>query len=303
MARYFRYVILGVFLFLSAFPAVMAQAGMYSWKDDKGKTHFTDSLHKIPPKYRESDQGFKKYKSARPAKSSRMASPGTLSRKPVRSSYTPGKLGSMGNEGHVIPLIQTAGGNFMVEVLFNNRVKAMLMVDTGASLVTISENIAKQLGHRKNSKSAQIPFTTAGGMVWMPMLALNTVQVGNAKVNLVEASVNNKMGDMDGLLGMSFLGDYRVEMDTARSQMILKPLGRPGDSRWGGKSALWWKSRYSGYSTKIRNFQLEAKKMEIQGHPKATNIKKMVAFYKDLQRKLDKSAARAGVPDNLRTVF
>ena len=232
-----------------------------------------------------------------------MASPGTLSRKPVRSSYTPGKLGSTGNEEQVIPLIQTAGGNFMVEVIFNNRVKAMLMVDTGASLVTISENIAKQLGYRKNSKSAQIPFTTAGGMVWMPMVALNTVQVGDANVDLVEASVNNQMGELDGLLGMSFLGDYRVEMDTARSQMILKPLGKPGDLRWGGKSALWWKNRYSGYSTKVRNFKLEAKKMEIQGHPKAANIKKMVAFYKDLQKKLDKSAARAGVPDNLRTVF
>jgi clan AA aspartic protease (TIGR02281 family) len=301
MTRYFKYVILGVFLFSSAFPSVVAEAGMYSWKDDKGKTHFTDSLHKIPQKFRKGDQGFKKYKSARPSKGSQISRPDTLSRKPVRSSYTPGKLGSTGNEEHVIPLIQTAGGNFMVEVLFDNRVKAMLMVDTGASLVTISEKIAKQLGYRTNSRSAEIPFTTAGGMVWMPMVAFNSVQVGDAKVEMVEASVNNKMGDMDGLLGMSFLGDYRVEMDTARSQMILKPLGKPGDTNWDGKSAFWWKNRYSGYATKIRNFRLEAKKMEIAGHPKAANIKKMVAFYKDLQGKLDKKAARAGVPDTLRT--
>lgn len=303
MARYFRYVTLGAIFFLSTFVSATAQAGMYSWKDNNGKTHYTDSLHKIPPKFRKSNQGFKKYKSSRSARGSQVESPDTLSRNPVRSSYTPGKLGNMGNEEHVIPLIQTAGGNFMVEVIFNNRVKAMLMVDTGASLVTISKKIAKQLGHRKNSKSAQIPFTTAGGMVWMPMVALNKVQVGAAKVDLVEASVNDQMGELDGLLGMSFLGDYRVEMDTARSQMILKPLGKSGDPQWGGKSALWWKSRYTGYSTKIRNFKLEAKKMEIQSHPKAANIKKMVAFYKDLKKKLDKSAARAGVPDNLRTVF
>ena len=60
MARYLRYVILGVVLFLSAFPSVMAQAGMYSWKDDKGKTHFTDSLHKIPPKYPREQPGIQK---------------------------------------------------------------------------------------------------------------------------------------------------------------------------------------------------------------------------------------------------
>ncbi|VAX26843.1 hypothetical protein MNBD_NITROSPINAE05-818 [hydrothermal vent metagenome] len=300
MTRYFKYVILGVFLFSGAFPSVVAEAGMYTWKDSKGKTHFTDSLHKIPLKFRKRDQGFKKYKSARPALGSPTARPGklSLSRKPVRSSYTPGKLG---NQEFVIPLIQTPGGNFMVEVLFDNRVKAMLMVDTGASLVTISEKIAKQLGYRTNSRSAEIPFTTAGGMVWMPMVAFNSVQVGGAKVEMVEASVNNKMGEMDGLLGMSFLGDYRVEMDTARSQMILKPLGKPGDTRWGGKSAFWWKNRYSGYAAKIRNFRLEAKKMEIAGHSKASNIKKMVVFYKDLQKKLDKKAARAGVPDALRT--
>jgi clan AA aspartic protease (TIGR02281 family) len=298
MTRYLKVVLLGAFLFLAAFPSLVTEAGMYSWKDDKGKTHFTDALHKIPPRYRQDDQKFKKYKAARPARGSSVSSPPPLLNKPVRSSYTPSKLR---NKEHVIPLISTAGGNFMVEVVFNNRVKAMLMVDTGASLVTISEKIARQLGHRTGSKAAEIPFSTAGGMVWMPMLALNTVRVGDAKVDLVEASVNNKMGDMDGLLGMSFLGDYRVEMDTARSQMILKPLGEPDDQSWGGKSALWWKNRYSGYTTKIRNFQLEAKKMELTGHPKAANIKKMVVFYKDLHKKLDKSANRAGVPEMLRT--
>lgn len=300
MTRYREYFILGVFLFLSAFPSLLAEAGMYSWKDDKGKTHFTDALHKIPEKYRQDDQRFKKYKAARPAKGASVSSSRPLRNKPVRSSYTPSKLR---NQEHVIPLISTPGGNFMVEVVFNNRVKAMLMVDTGASLVTISEKIAKQLGYRTGSKSAEIPFTTAGGMVWMPMVALNTVRVGDAKVDLVEASVNNKMGEMDGLLGMSFLGDYRVEMDTARSQMILKPMGGPNDQRWGGKPALWWKNRYSGYTTKIRNFQLEAKKMDLTGHTKAANIKKMVGFYKDLHKKLDKSADRAGVPEMLRTTI
>ncbi len=289
-----NYVILSVFVFVNVFPSAMAQAGMYSWKDGNGKTHFTDGLHKIPQKYRKNDQGFKKYRSARPP-----SSPLPLFKKPVRSSYSPSGL--RGRE-YVIPLIPTPSGNFMVEVNFNNRVKALLMVDTGASLVTISDKLAKKLGYRTNSKSAQIPFSTAGGMVWMPMIALDTVALGEAKVDLVEASVNSHMGDMDGLLGMSFLGDYRMEMDAARSQMILRPLGDPGDQQWGGKSALWWKARYSGYSDKIKNFEWEAKRMEMASDPKAVNIKKMVAFYKDLHKKLDKSAARAGVPTILRTV-
>jgi len=287
------YVILGVFVFVSAFPSAVAQAGMYSWKDDNGKMHVTDGLYKIPEKYRKDDKGFKKYRSARPP-----SSPLPLLKKPVRSSYSPSGL--RGRE-YVIPLIPTPSGNFLAEVVFNNRVKALLMVDTGASLVTISDKLAKRLGYRTNSKSAQIPFTTAGGMVWMPMLALDTVKVGQAQVDLVEASVNDQLGDIDGLLGMSFLGDYRVEMDTSRSQMILRPLGNPGDQKWGGKSALWWKSRYSGYANKIKDFKWEAKRMDATGHPKAANIRKMVAFYKDLHHKLDLKASRAGVPTMLRT--
>ena len=135
----------------------------------------------------------------------------------------------------------------------------------------------------------------------MPMLALDSVKVGQAQVGLVEASVNNQLGDIDGLLGMSFLGDYRVEMDISRSQMILRPLGNPGDPQWGGKSALWWKTRYSGYAEKIKNFEWEAKRMDRTGHPKAANIRKMVAFYKDLHHKLDQSASRAGVPTQFRS--
>ena len=54
---------------------------------------------------------------------------------------------------------------------------------------------------------------------------------------------------------------------------------------------------------KIKSFEMEAKMMEMKSHPKAKNIKKMVTFYKDLYKKLDKNAARAGVPDMLRTVL
>jgi len=115
------------------------------------------------------------------------------------------------------------------------------------------------------------------------------------------ASVNDQMGDMDGLLGMSFLGDFRVEMDKVRSQMILRPLGKPGEQTWNGKSALWWKSRFAEYTQRIREYQAEAKDLAERGHPKAANVEKMVGFYKNLHRKLDLQASSAGVPNHLRS--
>ncbi|GJL78990.1 MAG: hypothetical protein NPINA01_19790 [Nitrospinaceae bacterium] len=275
------------FLLFAVLVSATAEAGMYSWTDDKGAIHFTDDVHKIPEEYRQGDKRFKKYRSARPPSSL------PLLEKPVPSSYSPGISGA---REYVVPMISTDSGNFLVEVTFNNRVKANLMVDTGASLVTISGRLAKKLGYRFGSKAPQIPFTTAGGVVWMPMLALDNVKIGGAGVDLVEASVNDHLGEIDGLLGMSFLGDFRMEMDKSRSQMILRPIGNPSDRQWAGKPGLWWETRFSGYVRKIKDFQAEAKTMQQSGHPMAGNIERMVGFYEDLHSKLDQVASRAGVP-------
>lgn len=266
------------------------QAGVYTWKDESGKVHFTDKLHKIPPKYRSKEKGFKKYKNAKPAT---RVTRGFGMPIPTPASLTPG---SFKKKDHVIPLIATRGGNFMVEVVLNGRVTAHLMVDTGASLVTLSKDVGERLGFTSFSDAPQIPFNTAGGTVWMPMVALDTVRVGDAQVNIVEASLNDQMGDLDGLLGMSFLGDFRVEMDQARSRMVLRPIGDPAEEAWDGKTAMWWKSRFLSYTNKIKDFESEAYRLEKVRHPKADKMFKMVGFYKDLHRKLDLRASQSGVP-------
>jgi clan AA aspartic protease (TIGR02281 family) len=288
----YRGCVAAAFIFVAAFYSSPVQAGMYSWADEKGTIHFTDDLYKIPEKFRQGEKRFKKYRAARPPSSF------PLLERPTPSSYSPEKAGA---GEYVIPLIPSGGGNFLVEVVLNNRVKALLMVDTGASLLTISDKVARRMGVRFGSDSPQIPFTTAGGVVWMPMLAVDNLQVGGTNADLVEASISDQLGELDGLLGMSFLGDFRVEMDKARSQMILRPLGNPGDLEWDGKSALWWKSRFSGYAQKISGFKSEAQTMEQAGHPMASSIEKMVAFYEDLHGKLEMAASRAGVPMRLRS--
>jgi len=64
------------------------------------------------------------------------------------------------------------------------------------------------------------------------------VVVGNAKSILVEALFNDKYEDDDGLLGMSFLGDFLFEIDRSQKILILKPLSE-GEMEWGGKPGSW----------------------------------------------------------------
>ncbi len=104
-------------------------AGIFSYRDDKGIIHFTDDLSKIPKHYRESEKGVRKHHEAR----------GAHRATPVPSSpiELPGLVSKI--QEIQIPLIPVGGGNFLVDTVLNGRIKARLMLDTGASLITLTE--------------------------------------------------------------------------------------------------------------------------------------------------------------------
>jgi len=272
--------------------ASQSEAAIFSYKDEKGAIHFTDDLSKIPEEFRENDKGFRKHKEER---DSHRATPIPAPAVPIE---VPGVIS---NSGEVqVPLIPVSGGNFLVDVLLNGRVKARLMLDTGASFITLSESIGQKLGIFNSGVSAEMPFNTAGGEEWMPLVALQTVNAGSAQSQLVEASIAKHIKDIDGLLGMSFLGDYRFEIDRTNKRLTLKPPSQQGEMTWGGKPGNWWKGRFEYYASSIRGFDRRAKQMQRKGHQKASNMIKTAEFYKDLKQKLESRAMIAGVPQNFR---
>lgn len=274
--------------------AVQGEAGIYSYKDENGAIHFTDDLSKIPLEFREDEKGVRKHSEARDA---HRATPAPSPIPPVPVEF-PGLLANT-NEVQ-IPLIPVSGGNFLVDVLINGRVEARLMLDTGASLITLTEEIGQKLGLNTGSSSPELPFNTAGGEEWMPLVALQTVKVGGAVTELVEASVNKHIKDIDGLLGMSFLGDFRFEIDRTNKRLTLKPPQQQGEMAWGGKSGNWWKSRFDYYDSSISNFGRRAKMMQRRREAKAGNMMRTAEFYKDLKQKLENRAMISGLPERFR---
>ena len=272
--------------------APQGEAAIYSYKDEKGAIHFTDDLSKIPEEFRENNKGFRKHREER---DSHRATPIPVPSVPIEIP------GVILNPGEVqVPLIPVSGGNFLVDVLLNGRVKARLMLDTGASFITLSEEIGQKLGIFNSGASAEMPFNTAGGEEWMPLVALQTVNAGSAQSQLVEASIAKHIKDIDGLLGMSFLGDYRFEIDRTNKRLTLKPPSQQGEMAWGGKPGAWWKGRFEYYDSSIRGFSRRAKQMQRRGHQKAGNMVKTAEFYKDLKQKLQSRAMIAGVPERFR---
>ena len=209
------------------------EAGIFSYQDDKGAIHFTDDISKIPEEFRGTESSFRKRKESR---QTHRTTPTPFPSKPPEIIFSP-------LEEVQVPLTPVSGRNFLVDVLLNGRVKARLMLDTGASFITLSEKIGQKLGIVNNSFSAEMPFNTAGGEEWMPLVALQTVSAGGAQSQLVEASIGKQIKDIDGLLGMSFLGDYRFEIDRTNKLLTLRPPNKKGETTWEGKSGNWWKNR------------------------------------------------------------
>ena len=109
-----------------------------------------------------------------------------------------------------------------VPVTFNRRLTANLIVDTGASMTTVSHRIAKGLSLYSTSSGY---FAGIGGVVRTPIAHVDFVKVGEAEVGHMEVSIQDfsRNPKVEGLLGMDFLGRYQVGFDSKRQLLILSP--------------------------------------------------------------------------------
>jgi len=111
-----------------------------------------------------------------------------------------------------------------VNALLNGNVSATLIVDTGASLVVISNKLAKQLGIEKKSISNKMKLVLANGStVEATPVILRSVRVGNSEVKNVYAAIidQSPVPTVDGLLGMTFLSNFLIKIDANENNLVL----------------------------------------------------------------------------------
>ena len=125
----------------------------------------------------------------------------------------------------VIP-VEIDSDVLLVEVKINNRISATMVLDTGASTVTLTRSLATRLG--VDLAEAEPYFVgTAGGAAAAYRIALAELRLGGARVKRVAAAVvpSMELGEnIDGLLGNSFLAHFKVRVDASKKQVILESL-------------------------------------------------------------------------------
>ena len=130
--------------------------------------------------------------------------------------------GSFDNDEIIIPATRM-GDHLFVRAELNDYREVTLLVDTGATDIAITSEIAFDLGLME-SESQEHMYNTSNGQSQRFVTHLDSIRIGDAVHHQVRASFGKaRIGHGDGLLGMSFLKHYYVDVDLEREELRLRP--------------------------------------------------------------------------------
>lgn len=121
--------------------------------------------------------------------------------------------------------LQPVQGQFVVTVVFDETVALDLMIDTGASVTALSQEAVATLNQFDllQATGHQVRVSTANGEVMSPLYQVGRIRVGDWEMQDLELlQVNLSSREVDGLLGMNFLGQFAFSIDQQQALLFLQ---------------------------------------------------------------------------------
>ena len=129
-----------------------------------------------------------------------------------------------GQEGKIVINFTPGSRTIPVSALLNRDANQNFIVDTGASMVTIPRATAEYLGLAVDDRNPMRRVVTAGGIRYAPEVTLYSITIGGWEVSDVRALVLDIPDHPDlGLLGLNYLENFRVDMQTEEGVLLLEP--------------------------------------------------------------------------------
>ena len=121
----------------------------------------------------------------------------------LETDYNPNQnvVSHQTGEQRSVTLKRNRYGHYVTQGKINNH-PVTLLLDTGASDISIPDKIARKLNLKYGQERR---YQTANGIIIGNLTTLQSVSIGKIKLRNVRASINPKMDDDEILLGMSFL--------------------------------------------------------------------------------------------------
>jgi clan AA aspartic protease (TIGR02281 family) len=137
-------------------------------------------------------------------------------------------LGDGTATGETIVTLESGRGVWVVPVVVNGRHRGRFLVDTGSSVVVLSPEFAAIVGARPRANDI-LELETLGGRTRGSWASISSLRVGGAEVRNAEVIVHTPGGDLDGILGNTFLSRWDVALDPDRRLLRLRSLHPPDD--------------------------------------------------------------------------
>ena len=138
----------------------------------------------------------------------------------------PGNESQKEKQEVVIVPVTPYGGSLLVTVQLNQTRQARLILDTGATMTVLSNDVAIDLGLIADTNTRLTTVNTAGGPIQVNITKVSSIHAGTAQVKNVDVAIHDLPDSpvgIDGLLGMSFLNHFLVTLDTNQGELHLKP--------------------------------------------------------------------------------
>ena len=280
-----------VLALLLAAPA-RGEGEIYRWTDPEGGIHFTRELGRVPEAQRQEAVE----RAQAPSRLQTFGLPPDLAGTPAEASARPLPPRAVPSlaPGHELRIPFTQSGTLMlVQVTLNDHVQAPFLIDTGASGISIPDDVARRLGVRIDADTPRISVQTAAGIVAEPLIPLDSVQVGPARVERLTALVNSSMEV--GLLGGTFFNNFVYEVDAAAGVITL----RPNDSVRGGLAEAQWRERFRAARQELARLERYVADQEEESSRRA-ELERNLRGLRDAFDALDAEANGAGVPRSWR---
>lgn len=130
------------------------------------------------------------------------------------------RFDAMQSGSRIVSIAPDRRGHFQAEGRVDGR-RLAFMIDTGASVVALTESAAADIGIRPRPADFTVNVATANGTVKGARARLNRVEIGDLVVQDVEALVLPDAALSENLLGLSYLSKLR-RFAYAGGRMVLE---------------------------------------------------------------------------------
>ena len=229
---------------------------MYKWTDENGNLHLVTSMADVPEKYRTAVLTMEPTLT----QASKLPAPSKLTEHPEPSP--PATDDSVLRRFEIPYENEGSAKRVIIPVQFNGSVTASMAFDTGAPGMVISADLATRVGVFSGDHGTLI--TTAagiGGETPAILTIIDSVSVEGARDEFVPTTVVAEISEtFDGLIGMDFLANYTISIDSRKQVVVFQEVHPNPESR-GGHDESWWRDTFEEFRSVHDSWRDHAKEV------------------------------------------